>query len=577
VNTDRSIAALGAERIQAAYERYERAFSEVTRRAGDRFERRAWRAGQADAEARLALYGEAIGRLLDELQALLGPDLTHEDLWREIKRAHTALLAGRANAELARTFFNSATRRIFSTVGVNPEVEYTSAESVGDFEGAREGACQRYAGPGDLIDHARCLLANARPGGAWRDAEEDAASVASRIEAALVDRFGDASFDAIECLIPAFYRSKGAYLIGRVRRGSWLLPLVLPLLHERNGVFVDAVLTEPNDVSIVFSFTRSYFHVDASCPRDVIAFLRSILPRKAVAELYTSLGFNKHGKTELYGSLLGHLARHDDTFVVAPGDPGMVMLVFTLPGFDMVFKVIRDRFAPPKTTTRRDVTERYRLVFGHDRVGRLIDAQEFEHLEFDRRHFADDLLDRLLAEAGRTVELRGDEVVLHHLYAERRVTPLNLYLRSADEAESRRAVVDYGNAIKELAAAQIFPGDFLLKNFGVTRHGRVVFYDYDELCLLHECRFRVLPPPRTPEEDLAAEPWFSTTENDIFPEEFRKFLGLSGALRRTFEEHHADLFTVEFWRGLQERHRRGELIDVFPYPDSRRLGATIGP
>jgi isocitrate dehydrogenase kinase/phosphatase len=564
------LAQVSAERIHSAFERYERAFSEVTRRAGERFELRDWRAASADVEARLALYGEVISDLLVELGELLGADLAHEELWRAIKRAYGERATSRANPELARTFFNSTTRRIFSTVGVNPEIEYSAAEATTDPGETHEEPYRRYAGPGGLLDHARCLLANARPG-AWRDAEEDATAVASRIEAALVDRFGDASFDAIECLVPIFYRGKGAYLIARVRRGRWILPLVLPLLHDQDGVYVDAVLTEANDVSIVFSFTRSYFLVDTACPRETIAFLRTILPRKAVAELYTSIGFNKHGKTELYASLLRHLAKRDDAFVVAPGAAGMVMLVFTLPGFDMVFKVIRDRFAPPKTTTRRDVMERYRLVFGHDRVGRLIDAQEFEHLEFDRRHFSDELLERLLEEAGRTVELRGRDVVLHHLYAERQVTPLDLYLRTADEDERRRAVVDYGNAIKELAAAKIFPGDFLLKNFGVTRHGRVVFYDYDELCALDDCRFRVLPPPRTPEEELDPEPWFSATENDIFPEEFRRFLGLTGDLRRTFEEQHADLFTVEFWRQLQDRHARGELIDVFPYPASRRL------
>jgi len=572
-SSERSIAAQGAERIHAAYQRYERAHSELTSRARERFERRDWHAAQADAEARLELYARAIAELLAELEALLGADLARDGLWREIKRAFTVHLAEMTNAELEQTFFNSATRRIFSTVGVNPEIEYTSAESASVAHDGPQEVWRRYPHDGDLVGLTRRLLADARPGRAWRDAATDATLVAQRIDAALRARFGDGSLDAIECLAPTFYRNKGAYRIGRIRRGAEIVPLVLPLLHDTGGVFVDAVLTEPNDVSIVFSFTRSYFLVDTSCPRDLIAFLKSILPRKPIAELYTSLGFNKHGKTELYRSLMRHLARHDDAFVVAPGDPGMVMLVFTLPGFDMVFKVIQDRFAPPKTNTRRDVMERYRLVFGHDRVGRLIDAQEFEHLEFARGRFADDLLERLLAHAGRSVELRGDEVVLRHLYAERRVTPLNLYLRSVDATESRRAVVDYGNAIKELAAANIFPGDFLLKNFGVTRHGRVVFYDYDELCLLHDCRFRTLPAPRTPEEDLAAEPWFTAAENDIFPEEFRKFLGLTGELRATFERHHGDLFTVEFWRELQERHRRGELLDVFPYPASRRLGS----
>ena len=573
---DRSIADRVAERIHGAFLGFERDFSAVTARARRRFERREWRAAHADAEKRLALYSEAIALLLGDLDRLLGADRARADLWRSIKAAHTTLLSGAVNAELARTFFNSATRRIFSTVGVNPEIEYASTTGPRLVDDTAEVPPRGYAADDDRTALVARILADARPGQPWRDLAADAALVVRRVDAALAERFGDGSFERIETLAPLFYRNKGAYLIGRIRRGSEVLPLVLPLLHEADGVYVDAVLTDVNDVSIVFSFTRSYFLVDTNRPRDLIAFLRSILPRKPIAELYTALGFNKHGKTELYRSLMRHLAEHEEPFVVAPGDAGMVMLVFTLHGFDMVFKVIQDLFAPPKTTSRRDVMERYRLVFGHDRVGRLIDAQEFEHLEFARERFADDLLAQLVAHAGRTVEVRGDRVVLHHLYAERRVTPLNLYLRSVDEDEGRRAVVDYGHAIKELAAANIFPGDFLLKNFGVTRHGRVVFYDYDELCLLGDCRFRTLPPPRTPDEDLDAEPWFTAAENDIFPEEFRRFLGLTGALRETFERHHSDLFTVTYWRGLQERHRRGELVDVFPYPASRRLRSMPG-
>jgi len=568
---DLTIPEQAAQRIHASFLRYEREFGEVTARARGRFERRDWHAFQADAQARLDLYTEAIAGLLTELGTLFGPDLDRHELWRAIKRAFTHRLVCEANGELAQTFFNSATRRIFSTVGVNAEVEYALSLPGPQVQDLAEGAHRRYARISDLPALVRRILADCRLDAGWRDAWADAQLVAGRIDAAIVSGFGDGAFDAIECLEPPFFRNKGAYVIARIRRGPDILPLVLPLLHDEDGVYVDAVLTDPNEVSIVFSFTRSYFLVDTVCPRDLIAFLKSIMPRKPIAELYIALGFTKHGKTELYRSLIQHLVTHDDRFIVAPGDPGMVMLVFTLPGFDVVFKVIQDRFAPPKTSTRRDVMERYRLVFGHDRVGRLIDAQEFEHLEFSQDRFAEDLLERLLALAGRSVELCGEDVVLRHLYAERRVTPLNLYLRNVDETEGQRVVVDYGHAIKELGAANIFPGDFLLKNFGVTRHGRVVFYDYDELCLLCDCRFRVFPEPRTPEEDFSAEPWFTAADNDIFPEEFRKFLGLTGSLRATFERHHGDLFTVEFWRGLQQRHERGDLVDVFPYPASRRL------
>ncbi|MDX1387970.1 MAG: isocitrate dehydrogenase kinase/phosphatase-domain containing protein, partial [Acidobacteriota bacterium] len=249
----------------------------------------------------------------------------------------------------------------------------------------------------------------------------------------------------------------------------------------------------------------------------------------------------------------------------------MVMLVFTLPFYDMVFKVIRDRFDFPKTTTRQQVMDRYRLVFERDRVGRLVDAQEFEHLLFRRDRFTPELLEELATEASDSVEIGETYVSIRHLYAERKVAPLNLYLKTAGPRAARDAVIDYGYAIKDLAAANIFPGDFLLKNFGVTRHGRVVFYDYDELCLLSDCNFRKLPTPRTPDEELASEPWFTVGEDDIFPEEFEQFLGLAGELKVVFDRYHSALFTAKFWKELQQRHGAGEVMDVFPYGQVKRL------
>ena len=303
----------------------------------------------------------------------------------------------------------------------------------------------------------------------------------------------------------------------------------------------------------------------------MVGFLRSIMPKKPVGELYNAIGLNKHGKTELYRSLLHQLRTTDDRFETAPGQRGMVMCVFTLPGFDVVFKVIRDRFEPPKTVTYDEVREKYRLVFRHDRAGRLVDAQEFEHLEFERARFDERLLRDLLELAPSTVAVDGDRVVIRHLYTERRLHPLDLYLRHAPENAARLAVLDYGQVLRDLAATNIFPGDMLLKNFGVSRHGRLIFYDYDELCRLTDCRFRELPIPRGDDEAMAGEPWFYVGDRDIFPEEFRSFLGLKGALLDTFLEAHGELLRPEFWTRMQERHRQGEVIDIFPYPPARRL------
>jgi isocitrate dehydrogenase kinase/phosphatase len=348
---------------------------------------------------------------------------------------------------------------------------------------------------------------------------------------------------------------------------------VVVVLNPPEGPAVDAVLLTENQVSILFSFTRAYFHVDVERPHDLVDFLRSLMPRKRLAELYTSLGYHKHGKTVLYRELIHHLARSGEVFERARGAEGLVMTVFTMPGFDVVFKVINDTFPSPKMTTPERVRGRYRLVFRHDRVGRLVDAQEFELLEFGRDRFSPELLAKLEEDCTAAVSVEEDRVVVRHAYVERRVIPLDIYVREADSAAAGAAMLDYGTCIEELAAAGIFPGYLLLKNFGVTRHGRVVFYDYDELARLEDCRFRALPQPRSPEEEMAAEPWFAVGPDDVFPEEFRRFVGIEGAPRASFEAAHGQIFDPAWWRSMQDRVRAGELIPVFPYEPGARLAS----
>jgi isocitrate dehydrogenase kinase/phosphatase len=557
--------------IHGAFCTFQDEFREVTRRARTRFEQRDWHGFQQDTQFRLALYTRSMDRIIDDLRGLLGTQLDSEGLWTGLKSAYSSIIAGERNLELAETFFNSATRRVFSTVGVNPDVEYVTLEPPDPHHDADPTIYHRYGSGAHTALLVRRILLDYEFEVPYEDLERDARLAARVIDGHLRQLLGRGRIEAVETVRSVFFRGKGAYIVGRVRTGNRLIPLILSLRNTDRGVSLDAVLCDPSEISILFSFTRAYFHVEVDCPRELVAFIKSIMPLKPTAELYIALGFNKHGKTELYRDLQRHLENSSDRFRIAEGDAGMVMIVFSLTFYDVVFKVIRDRFAYPKNTTRRDVMEHYHLVFQHDRVGRLVDAQEFEHLTFRRELFESELLDELVSEAANSVSVDGDEVVIRHLYTERKLTPLNLYLRRSTARLAREAVFDYGSAIKELAAANIFPGDFLLKNFGVTRHGRIVFYDYDELCLLTDCNFRRMPPSRCPEDELEAEPWFNVGPDDIFPEEFQRFLGIQEPLRDEFVRQHGDLFTVEFWQRLQQRHRDGEIVDVFPYPDSRRF------
>ena len=353
------------------------------------------------------------------------------------------------------------------------------------------------------------------------------------------------------------------------------MPLVLCIHDDDGELAVDAVLLDESDVRLLFSYTRSYFHVDAERPHDLVQFLKTLMPHKSRAEIYISLGYHKHGKTELYRHALRHLATSSDRYQLAEGVRGMVMTVFTMPSYPVVFKIIKDACDYPKQCTRREVIERYRLVFEHDRAGRLIDAQEYEFLVLDRGRFADELLGELLDLANSSVTVEGDRVIIKHCYAERRVIPLDLYLRQASPLAARTAVIDYGQAIKDLAITNLFPGDLLLKNFGVTRQNRVVFYDYDEVRLLTECRFFKIPETDDFALEMAEEPWFGVGREDVFPEEFVHFLGLSQELKAIFLEHHGDLLTPAYWRQLQCRFLAGELFHVPPYAESKRLPRGI--
>jgi len=559
-----------AQRIAAAFGAWHVEFRGMTRRARGRFARREWQGGQEDAAARLASYQGWVERLVAELGILPPNPRGH---WSRVKDAFAREVSGWPEADLAATFFNSVTRRLLGTVGSDATSEFT--EALVPLDAGIGGVAHRtLLAEAVTEDLVRRILDGCPIGAPWEDQERDVKLAAADIVRQLRELHDWPEHGlpiTAEVLPGVFYRNKGAYVIGRLRSVRGLVPLVLALTHEAHGVALDAVLTSPDETSAVFGFTRSYFHADLEHPGPVIGFLASIMPVKREDELWTAIGYHKHGKTVFYRTLMRHLNTPGARFEVSEGDRGMVMAVFTLPSLNVVFKVIKDHFDPPKTVTHAQVRARYDLVFAHDRVGRLADAQEFDHLRFRRSHFVPELLDELLSVAGRTVMVNGDDVVIRHAYSERRVTPLNLYLRATTPEAAIPVIVDYGNAVRDLAAANVFPGDMLLKNFGVTRHGRVIFYDYDELCLLTECRVRQMPVAATYEEEMSAETWFAVREGDIFPEEFRNFVMLPGVLGQAFLAQHAGLFQTEFWLSMQERQRAGEVVDFFPYPSARRL------
>ncbi|MBD8237081.1 bifunctional isocitrate dehydrogenase kinase/phosphatase [Pseudomonas fluorescens] len=553
-------------KILDGFDDYREHFRQITDGARERFEKAQWQQGQAASAARINLYEEKVFEVIAGLHARFDDvDLLDIDLWPLVKSAYISLIDLRFDDELSETWYNSIFCGLFSHDLISDGCMFihTTRPSL---RKARAAQTRTYLPAGNIGEMLAQMFADYRFSEPYADLNADLQRLEAQLRESLPDWVCKDPDLKVELFSSVLYRNKGAYLVGRLYTRDEQWPLVIPLLHrEGQGIQIDALITDEAEVSIIFSFTRSYFMVDVPVPAEFIGFLKRILPGKHIAELYTSIGFYKHGKSEFYRALINHLATTDDQFIMAPGVRGMVMSVFTLPGFNTVFKIIKDRFSPSKNVNRATVIEKYRLVKSVDRVGRMADTQEFADFRFPLSKFEPECLAELLEVAAGTVEVEGDTVLIRHCWTERRMTPLNLYLENANPAQVREALEDYGLAIKQLAAANIFPGDMLLKNFGVTRHGRVVFYDYDEICYLTEANFRHIPAPRTPEDEMASEPWYSIGPLDVFPEEFPPFLFADAGQRKLFDELHGELYNADYWKGLQEAIREGKVIDVFPY------------
>ena len=587
-----------AKAMMDGFNRHYRLFRAESARAKHRFETRDWAAQQRAQRERIEFYDlrvqECVRRLISEFEA----DRRTMDVWEQVKLFYIGLLVNHHQPELAETFFNSVTTKILKRayfqndfIFVRPAV---STEYIEDTErGALPTYRSYYPTHDTLAREVRRLIEDFDMRVPYEDLSRDAALVLDAMRAHFDHRKLRANFQ-LQALSGLFFRNKGAYVVGKIINGFQEVPFALPILHNEKGrLVVDAALFGEDDLLMLFSFARAYFMVDMEVPSAYVQFLRGMMPRKPRAEFYNALGLAKQGKTLFYRDFLAHMRHSTDKFRIAPGIKGMVMLVFDLPSFPFVFKLIKDYYPPQKDTTREQVRGKYLLVKQHDRVGRMADTLEFSEVGFPRSRFTDELIAEIQRFAPSQLEISdrdGDgttEVILKHCYIERRMIPLNIFLQESfdtlqspavDDASRERAheqlartVLEYGNAIKDLVAANIFPGDMLWKNFGITRHGKVVFYDYDEIEYLTDCQFRRVPEPRTEEEAMSGEVWYPVGPRDVFPETFAPFLLGNPLVRDEFMKHHADLLDAAFWQAHKERIAAGHVYDVFPYERDRRF------
>ena len=546
-------------------------FENITLAARTRFEQAEWSHMAEVSSRRIDIYKETVMETLDVARQIAGECIDDLGFWSATRSIYADLVQGMTNFEIAETFYNSIFNSHFGHRAIRNEYAFVFSPQ-GDVPPVDMGrVVNRYPVVDDPASAFNRLLDDYAFNIPFEDQARDVVSICAAIERHMTPHFDVARSNVeLQVLEHHFFRNKASYIVGRLCCDGEQMPFVLPVLHNedvaRPAVYVDAFLFGSDQVSLLFSFTRSYFMVDASIPSQYVLFLQQLMPKKEISEIYSAIGHFRHGKTYFYRASTRHIRSTEGRFIVAPGIKGMVMTVFTLPSYEYVFKIIKDRFTPPKEVTHQIVKEKYHLVKRWDRAGRMADTQEFNNLVFDASRFSQELMEELNATCPSQIRVNGRALIIKHCYVERRMNPLNLYLQDATDDEVNEVMSDYGNAIKQLAAANIFPGDMLLKNFGVTRHGRVVFYDYDEIEPLLDCNFRRIPPPRDEMDEMSGQPWYSVGPKDIFPEEFRLFFSGNARAREAFDAQHADLYDADFWIRLQNKLREGFVEDFYPYP-----------
>ncbi len=569
-----------AAQVLDGFNRHYTRFRECARAAKIAFEQADWAQIQRLAAERIAFYDERVVETVNVIEQDETLPFSDTAFLQALKNHYVELLMEHHQPECAETFFNSVSTKVLQNEYFNNDylfvrpvisTEYIDSESATyssyypHRDGWRESLLQMFAD-----------LGLNRP---FTDLSRDVDLILARLESSAQGTFAAKPNLQIQAVRSLFYRNKGAYLLGKIINGHREYPFAIPILHdEAGGLYCDTILLEGRHLGSLFSFNRAYFMIDCEVPSALVQFLATVLPQKPKAELYSMIGLQKHGKALFYRDFKHHLKHSTDDFILAPGIKGLVMLVFTLPSYPYVFKLIKDVISPPKEVDKELVEQKYQLVKRHDRVGRMADTLEFSNVAFPRSRFTQELIDEIIKLAPTELGFEGENIIIKHAYIERRMMPLNMYLHEATQKGERtrkdNAIIEYGHAIKDMVAANIFPGDMLFKNFGVTRGGRVVFYDYDEIEYLTDCKFRPIPKPRYDDDDMGQEVWYTVDRLDVFPEEFEKFLLTDPEVRETFMRYHADLLDWQFWQSHQKRIKAGHIEAFYPYPHHLRFGAT---
>ncbi|WP_165727378.1 bifunctional isocitrate dehydrogenase kinase/phosphatase [Pseudoalteromonas sp. 31A1] len=569
-----------ARSVFAGFEAMFSQFLNITLGAQSRFEQRQYHSVQSAMRERLQVYEREVKNVSEAVRVIAYAELTCPQTWQLAKNIYGDMVENHENKPIAHTFFNSTFGAIWDDKKIRTVHLFVLKAKYRSEPRSYESLVSRVSLHNGFNNAVKTLITNQVFRVPFSHLERDVATLQSTLmqgskqQCKQVYELINLNDGYIEYANSLFFRNKACYLIGRcIAKNGDNMPFAIAILNTDEGLKLDAVMMGADQLSLLFGFARTYFMVDTDKPARYVDYLSVLMPHKQRFELFNAIGFIKHAKTEFYRHKVDTTKNSPANFkyVTAPGTPGMVMLVFTIEGLDYVYKVIKDKFSAPKTATKAQVKEKYNFVKQADRVGRLVDTHEFRYLAFDLSRFSDELLEQMKSQIGSSMVISGKALILKHVYVERKMTPLNLYINQCDNKTLERVMHDYGKAIKELVGANIFPGDMLMKNFGVTRWGRVVFYDFDEICPLTDCNFREVPQTQNALEELSSHSYFDIAENDIFPSQFKVFFSANELAFNYFNNEHSHLFLAPFWQGCQQQIHNGYLPDVYPYKQSWRF------
>lgn len=569
-----------ARAVFAGFEAMFATFLNITLGAQSRFEQRQYHEVQSAMRERLQVYERQVKSVSEAVKVIAYAELSCPQTWQLAKNIYGNMVKNHENEPIAHTFFNSTFGAIWDDKKIRTVHLFVLKAKYRTQPRPYDSLVKRISLQHGFNSAIKTLITNQVFRVPFSNLNQDVATLQANLtqgakqQCRQVYELINLNDGYIEYAYSHFYRNKACYLIGRcIAKNGDNMPFAIAILNTPKGLKIDAVMMGADQLSLLFGFARTYFMVDTDQPARYVDYLSVLMPHKQRFELFNAIGFIKHAKTEFYRYKVDTTKNSPASFkyVAAPGTPGMVMLVFTIAGSDHVYKVIKDKFSAPKTATKAQVKEKYNFVKQADRVGRLVDTHEFRYLAFDLSRFSEQLLQQMKEHIGSSLIISGKALILKHVYVERKMTPLNLYINDCDSKALAQVMLDYGRAIKDLAGANIFPGDMLMKNFGVTRWGRVVFYDYDEICPLTDCNFREVPQTQNALEELSSDSYFDIEPNDIFPSQFKVFFSANELAFNAFNSHHSDLFNAQFWQTCQQQVQQGYLPDVYPYKQSWRF------